>query len=94
MASTPTTGCSIRVIDFADRTDKTRHDQVVELVNEMLALQKQVATAKTPHARTSIQRQIDATNSEIDRLVYDLYDLNNEEIKIVEGASTTRQTKA
>ena len=30
------------------------------------------------------QRQIDATDREIDRLVYDLYDLTEEEIRIVE----------
>jgi hypothetical protein len=34
-----------------------------------------------------IQRQIDATDRAIDRLVYDLYGLTKEEIAIVEGAS-------
>ena len=32
-----------------------------------------------------LQRQIDATDQEIDRLVYDLYGLTEEEIGIVEG---------
>jgi hypothetical protein len=31
-----------------------------------------------------IQRQIDATDKHIDNLVYKLYDLTDEEIKIVE----------
>jgi hypothetical protein len=31
-----------------------------------------------------LQRQIDATDGEIDRLVYDLYELTEEEIKIIE----------
>ncbi len=31
------------------------------------------------------QRQINATDREIDRLVYELYELTPEEIKIVEG---------
>jgi hypothetical protein len=34
-----------------------------------------------------IQRQIDATDAEIDRLVYDLYGLTAEEIALVQGAS-------
>jgi hypothetical protein len=34
-----------------------------------------------------LQRQIDATDAQIDRLVYDLYGLTEEEIAIVEGAS-------
>jgi hypothetical protein len=32
-----------------------------------------------------IQRQIDATDKQIDTLVYELYGLTEEEIKIVEG---------
>jgi hypothetical protein len=36
-------------------------------------------------AQTSVnQRQIDATDAEIDRLVYDLYGLSKKEIAIVE----------
>ena len=39
----------------------------------------------TDHERTLIQRRIDATDKEIDKLVYELYDLTDEEIAIVEG---------
>ena len=35
--------------------------------------------------KSIIQRQIEATDAEIDRLVYDLYGLTEEEIAIVEG---------
>jgi hypothetical protein len=37
--------------------------------------------------KTSIQRQIDATDRQIDQLVYELYGLTNEEIRIVEEAT-------
>jgi hypothetical protein len=40
--------------------------------------------AKTAHDKTILERQIDATDRQIDRLVYDLYGLTEEEIKIVE----------
>ncbi len=40
--------------------------------------------AKAPHDKESLQRQISATDREIDRLVYELYGLTEEEIKIVE----------
>lgn len=40
-----------------------------------------------PGDKTAIQRQIDATDDEIDNLVYELYGLTEEEIKIVEGAT-------
>ncbi len=58
---------------------------MVELVERMLALHKQLAAARTGHDKTMIQRQIDATDKQINRLVYELYDLTDEEIAIVEG---------
>jgi hypothetical protein len=78
----------IRTIDFSDPTDKTRYDRMVELVETMLKLHKNLQAAKTNHEKSLIQRQIDATDKQIDQLVYELYDLTEEEIRIVE--ETTR----
>ena len=64
------------------------HDLMVELIDQMLELHKQMASAKTDHDKTVIQRQIDATDRQIDQLVYELYGLTEEEIKIVEKGST------
>ena len=58
---------------------------MVELVERMLALHKDLAAAGTPAQRTVIQRQIEVTDRQIDQLVYELYGLTDEEIKIVEG---------
>jgi len=52
----------------------------------MLALHKQLQEGHTPHDETALQRQIEATDRQIDALVYELYGLTEEEIKIVEGA--------
>jgi hypothetical protein len=41
--------------------------------------------SQTPYEQELLQREIDATDAQIDRLVYDLYGLTEEEIKIVEG---------
>jgi type I restriction-modification system DNA methylase subunit len=62
-----------------------QHDQMVSLVGRMLALNDQIAEAKTSHEQTLLQRQIEATDKQIDRLVYELYGLTEDEIKIVEG---------
>jgi hypothetical protein len=35
-----------------------------------------------------VQREIESTDGEIDRLVYELYELTEEEIQIVEGAGS------
>ena len=55
------------------------------LVEQMLALHKQSAAAQTPQEHTALARQIAATDTQIDRLVYDLYGLTDDEIHIVEG---------
>jgi hypothetical protein len=74
----------IRPIDFADPADRERHERVVALVEQMLPLHKKLAVAKTDHDKTILQRQIDATDHQIDLLIYELYELTEEEIKIVE----------
>ena len=70
-------------IDFSDPDDEARHDQMVKLVEQMLSLHKQLAKAKANHAKTTIQRQIEATDQQIDGLVYELYGLTEKEIEIV-----------
>ena len=69
---------------FPDRADKARHDRMVSLVEQMLDLHKNLAKATISHEKQMIQRQINATDQQIDTLVYELYDLTEEEIKIVE----------
>jgi len=75
----------IRTINFSDPADKVRHDRMVALVTQMLDLNKKVQDARVDHEKTLLQRQIEATDAAIDALVYELYGLTEEEIKIVEG---------
>jgi type I restriction-modification system DNA methylase subunit len=77
----------IHVIDFSDPADVARHDQMVSLVERMLDLNKRLLDAKTSHEKTLFQRQIETTDKQIDRLVYELYGLTEEEIAIVEDAA-------
>ena len=74
-------------LDLSKAKDKSRHDQMVELVERMLDLNKRLQGAKTAHEKDSLQRQIDATDRQVDRIVYELYELTDDEIKIVEGDS-------
>ncbi len=52
----------------------------------MLALHKSLASAQSPHEKERLEKQIASTDGAIDKLVYELYGLNEEEIKIIEGA--------
>jgi len=75
----------IRTIDPASPADVQRHDRLVALVEQMLALHQQLAAAKMPQEKELLQRQVSATDRAIDTLVYELYGLTDEEIRIVEG---------
>jgi hypothetical protein len=70
----------IRTIDLSDAADKSRHDRMVEMVELMLKLHRDLAAAKTEHDKTVLKRQIDATDRQIDNLVYELYGLWRAEI--------------
>jgi len=75
----------IHTVDFNKKSDKARHDKMVKLVEQMLSLNKQLAAARTPQEKTALERQISATDKQIDQLVYELYDLTPEEVSIIEG---------
>ncbi len=50
----------------------------------MVALHQHRAAARTPHEQSVLAAQIVATDRQIDRLVYALYGLSEEEVRIVE----------
>jgi adenine-specific DNA-methyltransferase len=81
----PLLAIPIRVINFADLADKALHDKMVALVERILELHKQKHAAQSDAARERIEREINVTDEQIDALVYELYGLTKEEIKIVEG---------
>ena len=73
----------IRTIDHTNPTDTARHHKMIELVERMLELHKELA--ENPDDE-SIKKRIEETDNEIDALVYELYELTKEEIKTVEEA--------
>jgi hypothetical protein len=70
--------------EFDNPTDKANHNKMRQLVEKMLDLHKQLATANVPQIKMVLTRQIEATDKQIDQLVYQLYCLTAEEIVIVE----------
>ena len=67
--------------------DKAGHDRMVALVDRMLGLHRRLAAAKRDDDRTCLHRLINATDRKIDNLVYELYALTPDEIRIVEEAT-------
>jgi hypothetical protein len=77
----------IPTVDLSNSDDQLRHARMVEMVDMTLELHRRSLAAKTANDRTFLQRRIQATDVQIDRLVYELYGLTDEEIGIVEEAS-------
>jgi hypothetical protein len=74
----------IRSINLSNTADKTCHEKMITLVERMLNLNKQKLDAKTDHEKNLIERQIEATDRQINALVYELYGLTEDEIRIIE----------
>jgi hypothetical protein len=79
----------IRRIDFADNKDENLHDRVVELVSRLLSVRARLEMANTARQKAVLQRQLDATDARIDRLVYELYGLTGKEVAILEEATAS-----
>ncbi|MBI5189756.1 MAG: N-6 DNA methylase [Nitrospirae bacterium] len=72
-------------LDLTKEKDKSAHARMTNLVTRMLDLNKKLAGTNLPADKDMYKRQIAATDREIDALVYELYGLTEEEIKLVEG---------
>jgi len=75
----------IREIDFNNTEDVKMHDEVVSLVERMMILKKRYNDITEEQLRTQLDHAIKATDEQIDHLVYKLYNLTDEEIRVVEG---------
>jgi hypothetical protein len=74
----------IRIIDFSNPTEKSQHDKLVTLVETMLELRKKYHETRMDRDKELYERQIKIVDAQIDRLVYDLYGLTEEEIDVIE----------
>lgn len=83
----------IRLVDGSDLGDLARRDRIAELVEQMLSFQQQLAAVKMPHEKIVLDRQISAVDRQIDRLVYEMYGLTDEEIRIIEESTAATTTK-
>jgi len=75
----------VRLITFSKPEDKSRHDRIVALVERMLELNNQKHSGKlAPSELERLEREIAATDAQIDNLVYELYGITEKERKLIE----------
>jgi len=74
----------IRTIDFSHPADRSRHDQLVALVERMLGLNRDLREARGGQ-RAEISGRIAHVERRIDWLVYELYEVADADVAIVEA---------
>jgi hypothetical protein len=74
-------------IEFSDIVEKKKQDVVVALINKMLGQNNKIdPISDVPcNKHDELLKRIDPCNSEIDKLVYDLYELIEQERKIIQA---------
>jgi len=72
-------------IDFNNKKEKQQHDDLVRLVEQMLEAQQKYHISKIETDKKFLKQKIDAIDKQIDTLVYKLYNLTDDEIKIIES---------
>ena len=74
----------IRSLDLSQPSERGIHDRIVALVEEVASMDGLLTAARTPHEQEVVRRKLAATDAEIDRLVYELFGLTDDEIRLVE----------
>jgi adenine-specific DNA-methyltransferase len=74
----------IKTIDFKNKNEKDAHDTIVKAVENLLQLNQQLGQATQTTQKNAISRAIADLETSIDRTVYQLYDLDEAEINIIE----------
>ena len=75
---------SIYPIDFSNYIEKSKHDNIVKLVTNLLDLNMKKNTLISSLKRNKVEEEIEVTTEKIDELVYKLYGISENEKKIID----------
>ena len=70
-----------------DKGKEVNKNLITQIVTNLLNLNNQLPSATLDTQRRQLQRAIEHAEKRIDELVYQLYGLTEEEVKVVEGNS-------
>lgn len=65
--------------------DKNTEENLIKLVDNIMELNKKLSSEKNPNTIEMLNARIQAVDKAIDKIVYALYGLNDDEIGIIEG---------
>ena len=70
---------------MSKKSDIEIHDKLVNLANNMIEINKKLNSEKNPDVVTMLRRKVEAIDDSIDEIVYGLYELSDNEIRIIEN---------
>ncbi len=73
----------IPAVNMNSPSNKAQHDKMVQLVEQMISAKEQLAEARTDKDKTFYENKCAVIDRQIDQLVYELYCLSDEEIRII-----------
>jgi hypothetical protein len=79
----------IKVLNLNEKQEKQTYEQLIMLVEKLLDLQQKIAAARVPQDKTLLNRVLEATEKQLDNLVYQIYQLTSAEIAIIEKNITS-----
>ncbi len=74
-------------IPIFDTKNKTKKEQIVKLVEQLLQLNKDLQTVKLETQKEQLRNRIDHTESKINQVICDLYELTEDERNLIEQAT-------
>ena len=74
----------IRLPDLSDASDRRIHDAMVEASERLVELYRTLRKSVSEAEREATRRAVEATEVQIDEMVYRLYWLNKAEVALVE----------
>ncbi|WP_020003659.1 Eco57I restriction-modification methylase domain-containing protein [Brachyspira innocens] len=73
-------------IDLDKKEEKEKYNKIIELVDSMIILNKKILSEKNPNSLNMLNRQISACEKQLDNLIFSIYNLNDEERRIIDGS--------
>lgn len=74
----------IKDIDFKNQDEKAKHDEIIKLVDEIMKLNIDLKSINLADKIEQVRNRIDYLNNKIDKIVYELYDLKQSDIALIE----------
>ena len=68
-------------IDFENPTEVAKHQQIVEMVQNIMQLKEQLASAPNATRRTVLEHSITAINAELNSVIDELYQVESQEVE-------------